>query len=123
MIRFGPAGIPLSCKGRTLEDGIDDVRNPGLPAMEAQLGRAHVQERPAEAEEIGVKPKNIASDMVIEIVRRKGDKEEVISNLDEPVKKGDHLVSLTSGIAKSYNELRGLREMAGGQGVRLRPHP
>ena len=37
------------------------------------------------------------SDIVIEIVRRKGDKEEVISNLDEPVKKGDHLVALTSG--------------------------
>ena len=112
MIRFGPAGIPLSCKGRTLRDGIEDVHNLGLTAMEAQLVRAHVQERPAEAEEIGLKPRNLTSDMVIEIVRRKGDKEEVISNLDEPVKKGDHLVALTSGVAKSYGELRDLKEMA-----------
>ncbi len=97
MIRFGPAGIPLSCKGRTLRDGIEDVHNLGLTAMEAQLVRAHVQERAAEPEEIGLKPKNLTSDMVIEIVRKKGDKEQVISDLDEPVKKGDTLVALTSG--------------------------
>jgi deoxyribonuclease-4 len=105
-----------------LKDGIEDVHNLGLTAMEAQLVRAHVQERPAEAEEVGVKPRNIASDMVIEIVRRKGDKEEVVSNLDEPVKKGDHLVTLTSGIARSYAELRGLKEMADELDVSLSIH-
>ena len=122
MIRFGPAGIPLSCKGRTLRDGIEDVHNLGLTAMEAQLVRAHVQERPAEAEEIGVKPKNLASDMVIEIVRKKGDKEQVISDLDEPIKRGDTLVTLTSGIAKSYRELRELKSMADELDVALSIH-
>jgi len=39
-LRFGPAGIPLSCKGRTLKDGIEDVHNLGLNAMEVQLIRA-----------------------------------------------------------------------------------
>jgi deoxyribonuclease-4 len=39
-IRFGPAGIPLSCKGRTLKDGIRDVANLDLNAMEIQLIRA-----------------------------------------------------------------------------------
>ena len=122
MIRFGPAGIPLSCKGRTLKDGIEDVHNLGLTAMEAQLVRAHVTERAAEAEEAGVKPKNLTSDMVIEIIRRKGDKEQVISDLDEPIKKGDTLVSLTSGIARSYPELRGLKEMADELDVELSIH-
>ena len=28
MIRFGPAGIPLSCKGRTIRDGIEDIHAP-----------------------------------------------------------------------------------------------
>lgn len=122
MIRFGPAGIPLSCKGRTLRDGIEDVHNLGLTAMEAQLVRAHIHERSAEPEEIGVKLKNIANDMVIEINRRKGNKEQVISDLDEPIKKGDTLVSLTSGISKSYQELRGLREMADELDVELSIH-
>ena len=122
MIRFGPAGIPLSCKGRTLKDGIEDVHNLGLTAMEAQLVRAHVQERPAEAEEIGLKPRNLTTDMVIEIIRRKGDKEQVVSDLDETIRKGDTLVSLTSGIARSYDELRKLKSMADELDVALSIH-
>jgi deoxyribonuclease-4 len=122
MIRFGPAGIPLSCKGRTLRDGIEDVHNLGLTAMEAQLVRAHVQERTPEPEEIGLKPKNIMNDMVIEIVRKKGEKEQVISDLDEPIKKGDNLVTLTTGIAKSYQELRELKAMADELDVALSIH-
>jgi deoxyribonuclease-4 len=105
-----------------LRDGIEDVHNLGLSAMEAQLVRAHVQERPAEAEEIGIKPKNLTTDMVIEIVRKKGSKEQVISDLDEPIKRGDTLVALTSGIAKSYQELRQLREMADELDVALSIH-
>jgi len=122
MIRFGPAGIPLSCKGRTLRDGIEDVHNLGLTAMEAQLVRAHVQERSPEPEEIGLKPKNLTNDMVIEIVRKKGEKEQVISDLDEPIKKGDNLVTLTTGIAKSYQELRQLKAMADELDVTLSIH-
>jgi deoxyribonuclease-4 len=45
MIRFGPAGIPLSCKGRTLRDGIEDVHGLGLNAMEVQMVRVNVIER------------------------------------------------------------------------------
>src|SRR5512136_2996570 len=122
MIRFGPAGIPLSCKGRTLRDGIEDVHNLGLTAMEAQLVRAHVQERSPEPEEIGLKPKNLTNDMIIEIVRKKGEKEQVISDLDEPIKKGDSLVTLTTGIAKSYQELRELKSMADELDVALSIH-
>ncbi len=122
MIRFGPAGIPLSCKGRTLKDGIEDVHNLGLTAMEAQLVRAHVQERACEPEEVGVKPRNLTTDMVIEIVRKKGEKDEVIADLDEPIKKGDTLVALSSGIARSYHELRQLRQMADELDVALSIH-
>lgn len=122
MIRFGPAGIPLSCKGRTLRDGIEDVHNLGLTAMEAQLVRAHVQERACEPEEIGIKPRNLTTDMVIEIVRKKGEKDEVLADLDEPIKKGDTLVTLTSGIARSYPELRQLKVMADELDVALSIH-
>ena len=40
-LRFGPAGIPLSCKGRTIKDGIEDVHALELGAMEIQLLRPH----------------------------------------------------------------------------------
>jgi deoxyribonuclease-4 len=37
MIRFGFAGIPLSCKGRTYKDGIIYAKNNGLDAIEVEL--------------------------------------------------------------------------------------
>ncbi|HLB67537.1 MAG TPA: endonuclease IV, partial [Thermoplasmata archaeon] len=52
MIRFGPSGIPLSCKGRTLRDGIEDIHNLGLTAMEVQLVRVNLNERYAGDEDI-----------------------------------------------------------------------
>ncbi len=39
MIAFGPAGIPLSCKGRTVRDGIIYTRNLELDSMEVQFVR------------------------------------------------------------------------------------
>ncbi|HEV2167190.1 MAG TPA: endonuclease IV, partial [Thermoplasmata archaeon] len=46
MIRFGPAGIPLSCKGRTLRDGIADVHHLGLSALEVQFIKVNPLTRP-----------------------------------------------------------------------------
>lgn len=112
MIRFGPAGIPLSCKGRTLKDGIEDVHHLGLTALETQLVRASVQERTAEPEEVGLTPLELPSDMVIEIGRKKGAKQEVIYDLDTPIKAEDTLVALSSGLATNYNDLQKLRVMA-----------
>ena len=39
MKRYGPAGIPLSSKGRTIKDGIEDVHMMGLNAIEIQMIR------------------------------------------------------------------------------------
>lgn len=105
-----------------MRDGIEDVHNLGLTAMEAQLVRAQVQERPCESEEVGVKPRNLSTDMVIEISRRKGEKEQIITDLDEPIRKGDSLVTLTSGIARSYVDLRQLKSMADELDVELSIH-
>ena len=59
MIRFGPSGIQLSCKGRTLRDGLEDVHNLGLSALEVQLVRVNTQERPASDEDAGRKVRDI----------------------------------------------------------------
>lgn len=122
MIRFGPAGIPLSCKGRTLRDGIEDVHNLGLSAMEVQLLRANIQERAAELDEVGLTPRTLPTDMVIEVVRKKGEKEEIISDLDEKIRNGDTLITLASGVAKTYLELQELGAMARELDVKLSIH-
>jgi len=35
-LKLGPAGVPLSCKGRTIVEGMDDITSLGLDAMEIQ---------------------------------------------------------------------------------------
>lgn len=108
MIRFGPAGIPLSCKGRTLKDGIEDVHGLGLNAMEVQMVRVNVMPRSPDDEEVGLTPRQIEGDLVVEIHRKKGKKEVQITNLDEKIKEDDVLISLSSGLAHNYDELQKL---------------
>lgn len=122
MIRFGPSGIPLSCKGRTLKDGIEDVHGLGLTAMEVQLVRANLNERYAKDEDIGLAPKEIEGELIVEISRRTGDKEEAITNLDVEIRKGDVINSLTSGLAKDYMELDGLGDLARELDIELTLH-
>lgn len=95
-----------------MKDGIEDVHHLGLTALETQLVRASIQERSAEPEEVGMTPLELPSDLVIEIVRRKGSKEEVIYDLDTPIKAEDTLVALSSGLAVNFNDLSKLRVMA-----------
>ncbi|MBI4416844.1 MAG: TIM barrel protein [Euryarchaeota archaeon] len=122
MIRFGPSGIPLSCKGRTLRDAIEDVHNLGLTAMEVQLVRVNVLERPAGDEEVGRTPRALSGELVVEI-RRREDKQEVrIADLGEPIDAGDMLVSLTSGLARDYEELEFLGKVAKELDIELSLH-
>ena len=39
VVLLGPAGIPLSCKGRTIVEGMDDIISLGLETMEVQTVR------------------------------------------------------------------------------------
>ena len=38
-VKMGPAGVPLSCKGRTIVEGMDDIISLGLETMEVQTVR------------------------------------------------------------------------------------
>ncbi|MBX8645019.1 MAG: endonuclease IV, partial [Thermoplasmata archaeon] len=69
MIRYGPSGIPLSCKGRTLFDGIEDVHLLGLTALEVQMIRTNVSSRLPDDEEIGRTPAELETDMIVQIER------------------------------------------------------
>lgn len=122
MIRFGPAGIPLSCKGRTLKDGIEDVHNLGLNAMEVQMVRVNVVERTPDDEEVGMTPLDIASDVVVELVRRKGKKETIIADLNEKIKADDTLITLASGLVQNFKELIALGHMGAELDVQMSMH-
>ncbi len=122
MIRFGPAGIPLSCKGRTLKDGIEDVHNLGLNAMEVQMVRVNVIERYPDEEEIGQAPLDLQSDLIVEIVRKKGKKDLRITDLKEKIKEEDTLVTLSSGLVQNWHELKDLGRMGRELDVELSMH-
>lgn len=118
MIRFGPAGIPLSNKGRTLEDGIRDVHNLSLGALEVQLLRSSTYSRPPEDEEIGMTLKDITEGFVVEIVRDG----EPINDVDEPIDEDDELMYMPSGITDTFGDLYRLGEMSRRLDVRMSIH-
>ena len=122
MIRFGPSGIPLSCKGRTLRDGIEDIHNLGLTAMEVQLVRVNLNERYAGDEDVGRTPREIPGELTVQIGRKEDRKEVLISSLDEKIEKGDVLYSLASGIAGDYQELQRLGDLARELDIELSLH-
>lgn len=122
MIRFGPAGIPLSCKGRTLKDGIEDVHNLGLSALEVQMVRTNVIERYPEEEEMGLTLGELDSDLVVEIIRDEANESLSICDPDALVEEDDILICMGSGITNSYKELLSIGAMAKQLDVSLSMH-
>jgi len=127
MFRFGPSGIPLSCKGRTQRDGIEDVHTLGLNAMEVQFVRVDITERYATDEEIGQKPRDIEGELIVEVLKEEnakggGKKYVPKAEFDTEIKKGDKLRSLRCGIGHDYHELKELGEIAKDLDLRLSVH-
>lgn len=108
MIRFGPAGVPLSCKGRTLRDGIEDVHSLGLTAIEVQMIRTETREFYPEEWEIGLTMKDIEDRLVVEIDRN----DEIITDVNERIEEDDVLVCMSSGITKNFDELYEINDLA-----------
>ena len=108
MIRFGPAGIPLSCKGRTLRDGVEDVHGLSLTAMEIQMVRAETLVFYPEEEEIGLTMKDIEDRLVVEILR---DGESIVDP-DEPIEEDDELVCISGGNVDNFGELYEIADLA-----------
>jgi len=101
MIRFGPAGIPLSCKGRTLKDGIEDVHNLSLNTLGIQMVRAGVDGRYPNEDEIGIRIRDIKENFVVGL-ERDG---EMMSDPGTVIEEEDILVYMPSGITGSFGEL------------------
>ena len=124
MIRFGPSGIPLSCKGRTLRDGIEDVHTLGLTALEVQIVRTNVADRFATEDDIGFDPtdsEHFEDELIIEVLRGSG-KHRSVAPLNEPIQKGDLILSMVNPIAKNYQHLKQMGAIAKNLDVVLSVH-
>ncbi len=122
MIRYGPSGIPLSCKGRTLFDGIEDVHSLGLTAMEVQLIRSSISARPPDDEEVGKTPSELQTDLIVELQRRTGKAVDRINDPGEKIRSEDMLLILESGLCHSYSELYEMADYAKDHDVQLSVH-
>jgi deoxyribonuclease IV len=123
VIRFGPAGIPLSCKGRTLRDGIADVHHLGLTAMEVQFIKVNPLTRLALDEEVGKLPRDIPLQLIVSV--GPGDHEggtPSLPALTSPVKRRDSLTTLTWSLAKDYADLQQTKALARALDVDLTLH-
>lgn len=108
MIRFGPAGIPLSCKGRTLREGVIDVHTLSLTAIEIPMVRPNVTELYPDEDIVGKTMNTIEDAMVLEIIRD----DESIIDPNEPIEEEDVLICMTSSITDSFGQLAPIGQMA-----------
>jgi deoxyribonuclease IV len=121
VIRFGPAGIPLSCKGRTLRDGISDVHHLGLTAMEVQFIKVNPLTRVVLEEEVGKTPFEVPLQLMVEAgetTRASADP----SALRTPLKRRQNVTGLTWSLAKDYADLAQTRALARALDVKLSLH-
>jgi deoxyribonuclease IV len=121
VIRFGPAGIPLSCKGRTLRDGISDVHHLGLTAMEVQFIKVNPLTRVMLEEEVGKLPFEVPGQLIVEVgetTRSSADPEA----LKQPLKRRQNVTALTWSLAKDYLDLAQTQALARALDVKLTLH-
>ena len=123
MIRFGPAGIPLSCKGRTLRDGIADVHHLGLTAMEVQFIKVNPLTRVVLDEEVGRSPRELVQQLVVGASGHSEPPDEPrLASMTAPLKRRDQLATLTWSLAKDYADLQETKALAKALDVDLTLH-
>jgi len=106
VIRFGPAGIPLSCKGRTLRDGIADVHHLGLTAMEVQFIKVNPLTRVVLDEEVGKLPRELVQQLVVNVgAAETGGPPPSASAFASSLKRRDSVTTLTWSLAKDHADL------------------
>jgi deoxyribonuclease-4 len=101
-----------------LKDGIEDVHNLGLTAIEIPMVRANTIERHPEEEEIGLCIKDLKEGLVVELIRD----DELICDPKVPIGSDDVLVMMASGVAESYGSLMPIGVMAKRLDVKVSLH-
>jgi deoxyribonuclease IV len=112
VIRFGPAGIPLSCKGRTLRDGIADVHHLGLTAMEVQFIKVNPLTRVVLDEEIGRLPRELVQQLIVSAGPAETGGTPNLATFTTPLKRRDSITTLTWSLAKDHADLEQTKALA-----------
>lgn len=121
MIRFGIAGIPLTSKGRTFIESVEDVHILGLNALEVQLLRVNVEERPA-LDYAGMNPRDIDSTIIVDVLREDESGTYSGVGIDTTIEEDDIVQELFWNMARSYDDLKDGGELAKELDVRLSVH-
>jgi len=101
-----------------LKDGIEDVHNLGLTAIEIPMVRAGTVDECPEEEDIGLCIGDLKKGLVVEIIRD----DMPVCDPSEPIEEDDILVRMSSGIADSYGSLIPIGEMAKRLDVKVSLH-
>ncbi len=104
MIRFGIAGIPLTSKGRTFVDSVEDSNNLGLNALEVQLLRVNVEDRPA-LDYAGKTPRDIEESIVVNVMRMDDSGNYRNVGVDTVIEEDDIVQELFWNMARNYDEI------------------
>lgn len=122
MIRYGPAGIPLSCKGRTLKDGIEDVHNLALTALEIQMVRPKIEMVPPDPDyDVGKNIKQLDAETGFAVGIEKEDGT-ILYDPEEIIEEEDNLMIMPAGVAARFGDLYPLGHMAKRHDVSLSLH-
>jgi deoxyribonuclease-4 len=105
-----------------LKDGIEDVHNLGLTAMEVQMVRANVSERCPEEEEIGMRLQDLEEGLVVEIIRDDGVDEVPFCDPATKIEEDDILICMSYAITNNYAELVNIGKLARQLDVSLSLH-
>ena len=105
MIRFGIAGIPLTSKGRTFVESVEEVHNLGLNSLEVQLLRVNVQERPA-LDYAGLRPKDVQDSIIVNILRQDEEGNYKSVGVDTSIDENDIVQELFWNMARNYSEIK-----------------
>jgi deoxyribonuclease-4 len=121
MIRFGIAGIPLTSKGRTFIESVEDTHTLGLNALEVQLLRVNVEERPA-LDYAGMRPRDVDSTIIVDVLREDENGTYSGIGIDTVIEEDDIVQELFWNMARNYEDLRDGGELARELDVRLSIH-
>ncbi|MCL5437909.1 MAG: endonuclease IV [Candidatus Thermoplasmatota archaeon] len=121
MIRFGIAGIPLTSKGRTFVDSVEDSHNLGLTALEVQLLRVNVEDRQA-LDYAGRTPREIDESIVVNVMRMDENGNYLSVGIDTVIEEDDIVQELFWNMARNYDEIAEGGELAKELDVQLSLH-
>jgi len=111
MIKFGVAGIPLTSKGRTYIDSIEDVANLGLNSLEVQLLRVNVSEDPA-IEYVDMEPKDVTDSIIVDVLRPDDTGNYKSIGTEKQIEEDDIVQEIFWNMARNYDELKEGSEIA-----------